>query len=86
MVLSVDESKLNEQKFQQNDNLAQITDETSAICANIQRIYHNIQRYIQFIEENPLSKLIPRTEMYNSKTYLEYEREFMMYYRMVQKE
>ncbi|XP_031625479.1 augmin complex subunit dgt5 [Contarinia nasturtii] len=81
----VDESKLCTQKNQQNDALSEITDEASAICANIHRIYRNIERYINFINENPLRKWIPATETFNGKTYHEYEREFMMYYKMVQK-
>lgn len=83
--LLVDESKLNMQKNQQNDALSEITDETVAICANIHRIFHNIERYVKFINENPLSKMIPTTESFNGKTYQEYEREFMMYYKMIQK-
>lgn len=70
---------------QQNDTLAEMTDETSAICANIHRIIHNIERYKQFINENPLGKWIPKEETFNGKTYQEYEREFMMYYKMIQK-
>lgn len=81
----MDETKLILRKNQQNDALAEITDEASAICVNVHRIYRNIQRYIQFINENPLSKFVPKTETFNGKTYQEYEREFMMYYKMIQK-
>lgn len=80
---SVDEAKLKLQQSQQNDTLAEMIDEISAICANIHRTFHNIQRYIQFINENPLSKWIPKRETFNGKTYQEYEREFMMYYKML---
>lgn len=83
--LSVDEPKLKMLQSQQNDVLAEMTDETSAICANTHRIIHNIERYKQFINENPLGKWIPKTETFNGKTYPEYEREFMMYYQMIQK-
>lgn len=83
--ISVDESKLNIQKTQQDDQLAEITDEAAAMCANIHRVFNNIQRYVKFINENPLSKFIPKTETFNGKTYIEYEREFMMYYKMIQK-
>lgn len=82
---SVDESKLTLRKSQQNDALAEITDEAGAICTNIHRIYRNIGRYIHFITENPLSKFVPRTETFNGKTYQEYEQEYMMYYKMIQK-
>ncbi|XP_055303424.1 augmin complex subunit dgt5 isoform X1 [Sitodiplosis mosellana] len=81
----VDETKLKMQQSQQNDTLAETTDETTAICANIHRTHQNIQRYIRFIDENPLSKWVPKKETFNGKTYQEYEREFMMYYKMIQK-
>lgn len=83
--LPVDESKLTAQKKQQDASLAEVTDETGAICANVHRIFENIQRYIQFINENPLRKYISSTEKFNGKTYQDYEREFMMYYKMIQK-
>lgn len=82
---SVDESKLTFQKNQQNDALAEITDETAAICSNIHRIYRDIDRYNRFNSTNPLSKFVPKTETFNGKTYQDYEREFMMYYKMIQK-
>lgn len=72
-------------KNQQNESLAELTDETLAICANIHRIFRTIDRYMEFIKENPLSKLVPKTEIFNGKTYQEYEREFMMYYKMIEK-
>lgn len=72
-------------KNQQNDILAELTDETSAICANIHEIFRNIEGYINYINENPLRKWVPKTEMFNGKTYEDYEREYMMYYKMIQK-
>lgn len=81
----VDEVKLKTKQSQQNDILAETTDEMSAVYANIHRTFFNIQRYIQFINENPLSKWVPKRETFNGKTYQEYEREFMMYYNMVHK-
>lgn len=72
-------------KNQQNELLAELTDETFAICSNIHRIFHTIDRYMKFIKENPLSKLVPATDIFNGKTYQEYEREFMMYYKMIEK-
>lgn len=83
--LTVDLSKLRMLQSQQNDTLAEMTDETAAVCANIYRILHNVERFKQFINENPLSKWIPKKETFNGKTYQEYEREFMMYYNMIQK-
>lgn len=73
------------QQSQQNDSLAEVTDETSAICTNIYRTFENIERTTKFISENPLSKWVPKKETFNGKTYQEYEREFMMYYKMIQK-
>lgn len=56
-----------------------------AICSNIHRILENYQRYRQFIDDNPITKYIPQSETFNGKTYQTYEREFMMYYKMIQK-
>lgn len=72
-------------KNQQNDILAELTDDTSAIVANIHKIFKDIDRYINFIEENPLRKWVPKTETFNGKTYEEYERQYMMYYKMLQR-
>lgn len=72
-------------KNKQDDVLAEVSDEASAICANVHRLHENIQHCIQFIKENPLRKYVPKTETFNGKTYQDYEREFMMYYKMIQK-
>lgn len=85
IIFPADESKLTAQKKQQDASLAEVTDETTAICANVHRIFENIQRYIRFINENPLRKYISSTETFNGKTYQDYEREFMMYYKMIPK-
>lgn len=73
------------QRNQLNDALAELSDETSALFANTNRIFDNIQRYFHYIYDNPLSKFMSTTETFNGKTYQEYEREFMMYYKMIQK-
>lgn len=85
MLFLVDEAKLSTKKNQQNESLAELTDETFAICANIKRIFCTIDRYMKFIKENPLSKFVPKTDIFNGKTYQEYEREFLMYYKMIEK-
>lgn len=85
MDISVDEAKLCAKRKQQNESLAELSDETSAMCANIHRIFDTIDRYMKFIKENPLRKLVPNTETFNGKTYQDYEREFMMYYKMIEK-
>lgn len=83
-VISVDEAKLTIRKNQQNDILAELTDETSAIVANIHQIFRTIESYVSFLNENPLRKLVPKTQTFNGRTYEEYEREYMMYYKMIQ--
>lgn len=70
-------------KNQQTDTLAKLTDETSAIFANIHEIFCDVDRSLNFIKENPLRKWVPKSESFNGKSYEEYEREYMMYYKMI---
>lgn len=81
----VDEVKWLAKKNQQNDVLAELCDDTAAILSNTERVFRNIDRYMNFINENPLSKWVPKTETFNGKTYQQYEQEFMMYYNMIEK-
>lgn len=83
--ISVDKDKLTLMKNQQNDALAELTDDTSAIIANIHEIFYDVDRYINFIKENPLRKWVPKSESFNGKSYDDYEREYMMYYKMIQR-
>lgn len=72
-------------RSEQNNELAQTSDEISAICSNSRQVFRAIDRYVQFIAENPMGQHIPVTDTFNGKSYQDYEREFLMYYNMLEK-
>lgn len=80
---TVDELRLAQMRRQQIDALTELGDEASNIGSNTAFILDDIDRYIKFINENPLRKYIPKHKLFNGQSYQVYETEFMMYYKMI---
>lgn len=79
----MNETELSKIKQQQIDDVAEIMDKTTIMCSNTKEILNNIERYYTFLIENPLRKYIPKTKMFDSLTYFDYEREFLLYYNII---
>lgn len=80
---SVDEVELAARKRKQDEEIAELGDKTKAICSSVDRTVANIHDYMNLYKNNPLAKFIPHLKLVNGTTYREYEREYMMYYKMV---
>lgn len=83
---SVDETKLAHIKRQQDEEIAELCDRTTAVFANICHTLSNVRDYLNLFKNNPLAKFIPNTKLVDGMSYQDYEREYLMYYNMVQSE
>lgn len=83
---SVDEAKLAHIKRHQDEEIAELSDRTTAIYANISHTLSNVREYLNLFKNNPLAKFIPSTKLVDGMSYQDYEREYLMYYNMVQSE
>lgn len=82
--ISVDAVKLNELRIAQKEQLTEVTDKISVICSKTTQTLNDVGRFYKFLVDNPLEKFIPKKKLFNGRTYYDYEREFSMYYKMIE--
>lgn len=82
--ISVDAVKLSQMKSKQIEELTETTDKINAICSKTTQVLNDVGRYFKFLVDNPLEKYIPKGKLFNGRTYYDYEREFTMYYNMIE--
>lgn len=58
-------------------------DSITRMNVNINSLFVSIQAIIKFIQENPLKKFVDPKQKYENKSYLEYEKEYKLYYKMI---
>lgn len=70
-------------KSAQLEQLTEITDKINVICSKTTQILNDVGRFYKFLLDNPLEKYIPKGRLFNGRNYYDYEREFTMYYNMI---
>lgn len=69
-----------------NENSKEITlmlDNIAKRNVNLKSLLRNVELIYKFIIENPLKKFIDPHLKYENKTFVEYENEYMLYYKMI---
>lgn len=79
----VDMTRLDDMKRRQIEAITEILDETQRIGQINKAVLQRLQKYMDFLKENPLRKYIPKSRLFNGRCYQEYEDEFMMYYNII---
>ncbi|CAO1401419.1 unnamed protein product [Diamesa hyperborea] len=74
---------LKEQSRLNNEAINEFIDKISRTNVSTKGLLRKTRKYLDFSMKNPLRKFIPATKKFNGTTYIEYEAEFMMYYRMI---
>lgn len=81
----VDELEITRLKHRQNEVLSGIFDEISIIGSSGDESIRQAEKYLKFLQTNPMRKYISRKRLVNGKCYADFEKEFMMYYDMIQR-
>lgn len=83
--LSIDlnTTELKEQSRSNNEAINEFIDKISRINVSTQGLLRKTRKYLNFAMKNPLRKFIPADKKFNGRTYIDYEAEFMVYYRMI---
>lgn len=84
MFILVDFDYFKQRKRNQIDSIAQSTDKAAKANSKTLHMLDDVGRYVRFKKENPLRKYVPAKELFNGLSYSEYEREFLLYYNMIE--
>lgn len=67
---------------QNRAKIKEIFDNITKVNVSIKAHFGNIHQIIQYVQDNPLRKFIDPKQKYENKTYADYEREYMLYYKI----
>lgn len=81
--IEIDEEQLAKMKCRQIEEITEIIDETTHIAQIRDVCLQRLGKYMEFLKTNPLRKYIPKSRLFNGRSYQEYEEEFMLYYNIV---
>lgn len=80
----VDFDYFEERKRNQIDSIAESTDKAAKANSRALHMLDDVARYVRFKKENPLRKYVPAKELFNGLSYFDYEREYLLYYNMIE--
>ncbi|KAL7037397.1 hypothetical protein ACKWTF_009194 [Chironomus riparius] len=81
----VNYDELQKQRDENCEEISSTFDEISRLNVSIKSNLKNINRLYSFALENPLKKFVPKSKKFDGKSYESYEKEYMLYYKMVKK-
>lgn len=79
---SVKNKELQSKTKQQSDKNSELLDKMELTVDKLNHTYKNVHKLYDFIIENPLRNYIPPKRLFKDETYMDFESEFTMYYRM----
>jgi hypothetical protein len=74
---------LEKSRDQNRTEINEIFDSITKMNVDIKSLFSNIQSIIKFIQENSLKRFIDTKQKYENKSYFDYEKEYMLYYKMI---
>uniref|UniRef100_A0A182QYH7 Uncharacterized protein n=1 Tax=Anopheles farauti TaxID=69004 RepID=A0A182QYH7_9DIPT len=73
-----------EQRWKLNhDKICEMLDKIETLTNCAQQTAETVRKYYNFALANSLRKFVPSTKLFASRSYREYENEYLMYYRMI---
>lgn len=81
--IDINSDALKEQSRSNNEAINEFIDKISRINVSTKGLLRKTRKHLDFSMKNPLRKFIPATKKFNGRTYIDYEAEFMVYYRMI---
>lgn len=84
-IKDVNYDELQKQRDKNCEDITIMFDEISRFNVSIQSNLRNIKLLYNFALENPLKKFVPKSKKFDGKSYESYEKEYMLYYKMIKK-
>ena len=82
----MNEQELKQKAKQHTDEIAEILDKIDMIAINTQQTLNKTEKYYKFLLNLPLKNFIPPNKLLNRRSYVNYDSEYNMYYRMATEE
>jgi len=79
----VNSDELQKQRNKNCEKISSMFDEISRLNVSIKSNLRKIHLLYNFALENPLKKFVPKTKKFDGKSYESYEKEYMLYYKMI---
>ena len=81
----VNYDELQKQRDENCEEISSMFDKISRLNVSIKSNLKNINLLYSFTLENPLKKFVPKSKKFDGKSYDSYEKEYMLYYKMIKK-